>query len=59
MLIASDFYNNNIVERHDFVSKMCMEWVEHYSFLLNFRNPEEPDYKLFRKEMKQYLCYDI
>jgi hypothetical protein len=59
MLIASDLYNNHIIDRHDFVSKMCMEWVEHYSFLLNLRSPDEPVYELFREEMKEYLCYDI
>lgn len=54
-----NYYNQNIVDRHDTIMEHNANWVSHYNFMIGLSWNTESDIKLYEEEIAEYTCYDV
>lgn len=54
-----DFFNTNIIRRHDDIMMLNSWQVDHLNFIAGFPWLNDDERESIRDEMHQYLCYDV
>jgi hypothetical protein len=54
-----DFYNSNIIARHDEIMVLNAMWVDHFNFMLGLPFNTDAENSMYQDEMAFYLCYDV
>ena len=54
-----DYFNSNIVERHDNIMTLNGWMVEHFNFVRSMPWLSDEEQESLKDEMSMYLCYDV
>ena len=54
-----DFFNTNIISRHDDIMMLNSWQVDHYNFMLGLSWISDADRSIYEEEKATYLCYDV
>lgn len=54
-----DYFNTNIITRHDDIMTLNSWWVDHFNFILTMPWLNSDEKESIRDEMHEYLCYDV
>jgi hypothetical protein len=54
-----DYFNTNIVARHDDIMTLNRWQAEFFNMMLSLPWLTEGERDMYEEEMKSYLCYDV
>jgi hypothetical protein len=54
-----DYFNSNIIQRHDEHMTLNNWMVDHFSFMMGLSFITEAEHDLYAEEKATYLCYDV
>lgn len=54
-----DYFNTNIINRHDDIMTLNAWMVDHFNFVLTMPWLTDDEVDSYKDEMAQYLCYDV
>jgi hypothetical protein len=57
--MALNYFNTNIVARHDDIMTLNAWQVDFFNMILNFPWLNDAERDFYEDEMASYLCYDV
>jgi hypothetical protein len=54
-----DYFNSDIIERHEQTTKLNAWMVEHFNFILSMSFLSDDQIEMYHDEKAMYLCYDV
>lgn len=54
-----DYFNSNIVERHNETTQLNAWMVDHFNFILGLSCWSDAEIDMYEDEKAMYLCYDV